>query len=80
MSNLSWALIMADLLLAYGIHQLHKHNDKVDKVFADPDPHIITQKMEEKRDSMKVDMLTFYFLFVVLVVVTVLHIVSNWGK
>ena len=80
MSNLSLALIMADLLLAYGIHQLHKHNDKVDQVFADPDSHIITQKTEEKRDSMKVDMLTFYFLFVVLIVVTILHIVSNWGK
>ena len=72
MFDLGFALIIADLILAYCIHELHKHNDKVYKVISDPNPHLLTEETSRKRLELKIDMFMFYFLFVLMVGITII--------
>lgn len=79
MFDLGFALVIADLILFYCIYTLNRHNEKVDRMFADPDPHILDEKLYEKRRQLQVDMIGFYILAVLLVLITIIFFVTG-GK
>ena len=78
MINDGWILIVCILIVAYNIHELNKHNQKVEQDFADPNPNLPDDKHHRLRERMKVSLVESVILLFLLVFFTVKFLITNW--
>ena len=77
--NEGWLLIVSILLVIYCIHELNKHNEKVEKEFADPNPNLPDQKLYWKRENLKINLIGHVILLILLVLYTIRFFISIWS-
>ncbi len=73
----STILLSVTIWYAICLVDLHAHNQRVDKRFADPDPNNLDPEYSRLRRELHVSMYGFYILLAVLIILNIRNLIAG---